>query len=44
VQLISMIRVGNLASPGVAEKVGIRLLAEPERNGMRYWQYGLARQ
>jgi RimJ/RimL family protein N-acetyltransferase len=41
-QLISLIRVGNLASQRVAEKVGMRLLAEPERYGMRYWQYGLA--
>jgi RimJ/RimL family protein N-acetyltransferase len=42
-QLISLIRVGNLASQRVAEKVGMRLLAEPERYGIRYWQYGLAR-
>lgn len=41
-QLISLIRVGNLASQRVAEKVGMRLLAEPERYGIRYWQYGLS--
>ncbi len=41
-QLISLIRVGNLASQRVAEKVGMRLLADLERHGVRYWQYGLS--
>ena len=42
-QLISLIRVGNLASRRVAEKVGMQLLAEPERYGIRYWQFALDR-
>lgn len=41
-QLISLIRVGNLASRRVAEKVGMQLMAEPERYGVRYWQFVLA--
>lgn len=41
-QLISLIRVGNLASRRVAEKVGMQLMAEPERYGFRYWQFVLA--
>lgn len=41
-RLISLIRAGNLASRRVAEKVGMELLAESERYGIRYWQYGLA--
>jgi [ribosomal protein S5]-alanine N-acetyltransferase len=40
-QLISLIRVGNLASKRVAEKVGMRLTAEPERYGLRYWQFAM---
>ena len=42
-QLISLIRVGNLASRRVAEKVGMQLMAEPERYGIRYWQFALDR-
>ena len=42
-QLISLIRVGNLASRRVAEKVGMQLIAEPERYGIRYWQFALDR-
>jgi RimJ/RimL family protein N-acetyltransferase len=42
-QLISLIRVGNLASRRVAEKVGMQLVAEPERYGIRYWQFALER-
>jgi ribosomal-protein-alanine N-acetyltransferase len=42
-QLISLIRVGNLASRRVAEKVGMQLVAKPERYGMRYWQFALER-
>jgi [ribosomal protein S5]-alanine N-acetyltransferase len=37
-QLISLIRVGNLASKRVAEKVGMRLVEEFERYGIRYWK------
>ena len=40
-QLISLIREGNLASRRVAEKVGMQLVAEPERYGIRYWQFAL---
>ena len=42
-QLISLIRVGNLASRRVAEKVGMQLMAEPDRYGIRYWQFALDR-
>jgi len=38
-QLISLIRVGNLASKRVAEKVGMGQWTEIERHGLRYWQY-----
>jgi hypothetical protein len=27
----------------VAEKVGMQLVAEPERYGIRYWQFALER-
>jgi [ribosomal protein S5]-alanine N-acetyltransferase len=37
--LVSLIRVGNLASKRVAEKVGMSERAEIERYGMRYWQF-----
>ncbi len=40
-QLISLIRIGNLASRRVAEKVGMRLVATFERYGHQYWQYGM---
>lgn len=40
-QLVSLIRVGNLPSRRVAEKVGMRLQGEIERYGLRYWEYGL---
>ncbi len=42
-QLISLIRIGNLASKRVAEKVGMELAAEITRYGIRYWQYGMQR-
>ena len=42
-RLISLIRVGNLASRRVAEKVGMQLMAEPDRYGIRYWQFALDR-
>ena len=41
--LISLIRVGNLASRRVAEKIGMRLAAEITLNGVRYWKYALER-
>jgi ribosomal-protein-alanine N-acetyltransferase len=40
-QLISLIRVGNLASRRVAEKVGMTLAEEITRYEDRYWKYSL---
>jgi ribosomal-protein-alanine N-acetyltransferase len=40
-QLISLIRVGNLASKRVAEKVGMAFASEFTRYGIQYWQYSL---
>src|SRR5512133_420826 len=40
-QLISLIRVGNLASQRVAEKVGMTLAEEITRYGNRYWKYSI---
>jgi RimJ/RimL family protein N-acetyltransferase len=40
-QLISLIRVGNLASKRVAEKVGMELVEEFTRYGIQYWKYAL---
>ena len=37
--LISLIRVGNLASKRVAEKVGMTLAEEFTRYGIQYWKY-----
>jgi RimJ/RimL family protein N-acetyltransferase len=37
-QLISLIRVGNLASQRVAEKMGMRLVEEFSRYQIRYWR------
>jgi RimJ/RimL family protein N-acetyltransferase len=42
-QLISLIRVGNLASQRVAEKVGMELNAELSRYGNHYWEYRMRR-
>ena len=42
-QLISLIRVGNLASKRVAEKAGMKLVEEFERYGIRYWKYSVQR-
>lgn len=42
-QLISLIRVGNIASKRVAEKVGMKCISEFERYGNRYWKYALER-
>ena len=39
--LISLIRLGNLASKRVAEKVGMTLEEEFMRHGNRYWKYSL---
>src|ERR1041384_2326668 len=38
-QLISLIRVGNLSSRRVAEKVGMTLAEEFTRYDIRYWKY-----
>ena len=38
-QLISLIRVGNLASKRVAEKVGMTLAEEFTRYEIQYWKY-----
>jgi 16S rRNA (cytosine1402-N4)-methyltransferase len=40
-QLISLIRVGNLASKRVAEKIGMKCISEFERYGNQYWRYAL---
>ena len=41
--LISLIRVGNLASKRVAEKVGMNLVDEFTRYEIRYWRYSIKR-
>lgn len=40
-QLISLIRVGNLASRRVAEKVGVQFVEELERYQIQYWKYAI---
>jgi len=40
-QLISLIRVGNVASKRIAEKVGMTLAEEFTRYDIRYWKYTL---
>lgn len=40
-QLISLIRVGNVASKRVAEKIGMTLTEEFTRYDIRYWKYSL---
>jgi RimJ/RimL family protein N-acetyltransferase len=42
-RLISLIRVGNVASRRVAEKVGMRHARDVERGAVRYWLYDLIR-
>lgn len=42
-QLISLIRLGNVASRRVAEKIGMQCLAEFTRYDHLYWKYGLKR-
>jgi len=41
--LISLIRVGNLASKRVAEKVGMKLADEFTRYGILYWKYAITK-
>jgi [ribosomal protein S5]-alanine N-acetyltransferase len=38
-RLISLVRVGNIASHRVAEKIGMRCTEEITRYGNRYWHY-----
>ena len=40
-RLVSLIRVGNLASKRVAEKVGMKQIQEFTRNGIRYSEFGM---
>ena len=42
-QLISLIRVGNVPSQRVAEKIGMEHISEFTRYGHRYWKYGIKR-
>jgi ribosomal-protein-alanine N-acetyltransferase len=41
--LISLIRVGNDRSRRVAEKIGMSLVEDVERNGAAYWLYRIER-
>ena len=41
--LISLIRVGNVASKRVAEKTGMALAAEIRLHGIQYWRYAMQR-
>jgi [ribosomal protein S5]-alanine N-acetyltransferase len=43
-QLISLIRVGNLSSRRVAQKVGMTLAEEFTRYGIQYWKFVLKNQ
>jgi ribosomal-protein-alanine N-acetyltransferase len=43
-RLISLIRVGNIPSRRVAEKIGMRCADEIMRYGHQYWQYRLDRE
>jgi RimJ/RimL family protein N-acetyltransferase len=42
-QLISLIRIGNIPSQRVAEKIGMLRISEFTRYGYQYWKYGLER-
>jgi RimJ/RimL family protein N-acetyltransferase len=42
-QLISLIRVGNLPSKRVAQKVGMTLIEEFTRYDIQYWKFGMER-
>jgi RimJ/RimL family protein N-acetyltransferase len=41
-ELISLVRVGNLASKRVAEKVGMTLAEEFTRYEVQYWKFSLS--
>ena len=43
-RLVSLIRVGNLASKRVAEKGGMTLVEEFTRYGIQYWKYSMSNQ
>jgi RimJ/RimL family protein N-acetyltransferase len=43
-RLVSLIRVGNMPSRRVAEKIGMRCTAEITRDGRPYWHYLLERE
>jgi RimJ/RimL family protein N-acetyltransferase len=43
-QIISLIRVGNVASMRVAEKVGMQCVEEIARYGQCYWKYIITRE
>ena len=40
-RIVSLIRVGNQASRRVAEKVGLSLVEQIDRNGARYWLFAI---
>jgi len=40
-RLVSLIRVGNLASRRVAEKAGMSLADQVDRSGVAYWLYAI---
>jgi [ribosomal protein S5]-alanine N-acetyltransferase len=42
-QLVSLMRIGNKASQRVAEKIGMKYIAEFTRYGNRYLKYGVER-
>jgi RimJ/RimL family protein N-acetyltransferase len=42
-QLISLIRIGNIPSQRIAEKIGMVRISEFTRYGYSYWKYGLER-
>jgi len=42
-RLVSLIRVGNQPSSRVAEKVGMRRVADLDRDNLRYWIYEVTR-
>lgn len=42
-QLISLVRVKNVASQRVAEKIGMERISAFSRYGNQYWKYGLSR-
>lgn len=40
-RLISLVRIGNLASRRVAEKIGMQRISEITRHDIRYWKFGI---